>query len=224
MGIYAYAEGPVTVEGDDTPTVGVVKQGAQMVRDVPTQCVKDGQLTLVLNNAVANWPMANELAGRINSVMAPEGPELAIAIDPKSVVVKVPAYEQANPATFISTILTSYIDPSMIYTGAVVLINEKTGTIVVGVDVEISPVAVHVKGLTIKAAAPPAEPGPAAPAAPQEPQSQPFARIDPQGRGGAKLSDLMAALNQLKIEPRDRIDAIRAIHKTGKLHARLIEE
>ena len=226
MGIYAQAEGPVTVEGEDIATVGVIKGGAQMVRDVTTHCIQDGKLTLVLNNAVATWSVAAELASLINGVMAPEGPELATAIDPKNVVIEVPSYEQAKPGTFISTILTAYVDSDMVNTGtgAVVVVNEKTGQIIVGADVEISPVLVHVNGLAIRVDAPAEEPGGAAPTEPQVPQAGPFAKIDPQRRAGAKLSDLMTALNQLNVEPRDCIEAIRAIHKSGKLYARLIEE
>ena len=228
MGIYAYAEGEITVEDAVTPTVGVIAKGAQMVRDVRAgQVVKDGKLTLVLNNSVANWPMANELANQINGTMAPEGPDLATAVDAKNVVVEVPAYEQAKPGTFISTILTSYFPAAIINTGAVVSVNEKAGIIVIDGDVEISPVLVKVGDLTITSTPPPAptgaeDEGQAPP--PPQPEEQPFVRIDPGRRGGAKLADLMTALNQLKVDPSDCIAVIREIDKLGKLHARLIEE
>ena len=226
MGVYAMAEGPVTVEDDEIPTVGVVKGGAQMVKSVRTHCVKNGRLTLVLRDPIANWPMANELAELINGVMSPEGPKLARAEDGKNVVIDVPHYEQADPATFIMRVLTSYVAPEMVNTRAVVVVNEKAQTIVVGAHVEISPVLLRVEGLTITTITTPGDEPPAAeaPAESAEPEEQPFVRIDPKRSGGAKLSDLLAALNQLKVDTRACIDVIREIDKSGKLHAVLIEE
>jgi flagellar P-ring protein precursor FlgI len=221
MGIFAFAEGPVTIESDDSPTAGVVKQGAQMVRDVRAHAIKDGKLTLVLNNAVAGWPMAAELASLINSALVPDDPDLAIAVDPKNVVIEVPEYERANPANFINEILNTRVYTSMVNTGAVVAVNEKAGTIVVDGEVEIAPIVVRVKGLTITVVAPQQDPNAGAAAQPQE---QPFIELDPSKRGGAKLKDLLAALNQLNVEVGDCIALIREIHKSGKLYARLIEE
>ena len=224
MGIFAYAEGPITIQDDQNSTVGIVKGGAQMVKDVRSQCVRNGQVTLVLDQPIANWPMATELASLINSVMAPEGPALAKAVDQKNVVIDLPEYELADPSTFITTVLTSYVDSAMINTGAVVVVNEKAQTIVVGADVEISPVLLRVEGLTITTVVTPADDAAQDAQTPQRPEKQPFVKIDPRKRGGAKLSDLLAALNQLKVDTTACINVIREINKSGKLHARLIEE
>jgi flagellar P-ring protein precursor FlgI len=222
MGVFAFAEGPITVENSDVPTVGVVPEGAQLTRSVFSECITDGRLTLVLRNDVATWPMANNLASLINGVMAPDGPEIARAIDEKNVVVFVPPAQLSNPATFISQILTSYIDPAMIGTGARVVINERTGTIVMTGDVEISPVVISHNGLTISTITPPPPFDPEA--EPGAPSEGGFIGLDPDHRGGARLSDLIAAFNQLKVPAQDRITIIKEIKKSGKLHATLIIE
>ena len=54
--------------------------------------------------------------------------------------------------------------------------------------------------------------------------SQGFFKLDPSQRGGANLSDLLTAFNQLKVEARDRIAILRELHRSGKLHAQLVLE
>ena len=51
-----------------------------------------------------------------------------------------------------------------------------------------------------------------------------FVSVDPEQRGGAKLADLLAAFNQLKVEATDRIAILKEIHRSGKLHAQLITQ
>lgn len=155
MGTFAFAEGYITIENPNSATVGVIANGAQLTRDIFVNCVKDSMITLVLNNDVATWPMATNIASVVNGRMAPDGPEIARAIDGKNVMIRLSPADEANPATFISTILTSWIDPGMVVTGARVVINERTGTIVMTSDVEISPLVISHGGLTITAVTPP---------------------------------------------------------------------
>ena len=219
--VFAFAEGPVTIEGDENATVGLVKGGAQLTRDVMSRYLDGaGRITLVINDVNASWPMASNLANLINGLMAPDGPDIATAVDQKNVVVEVPVEARSSPAGFISQILQSYVDPTQIGSGARVVINERTGTIVISQNVQISPVIISHKGLTITALTPPLVPTPENP----QPNELRFLTLDPQNRGGAQLADLMNAFNQLKVESQDRIAIIKEIHRSGKLHAQLVIE
>lgn len=223
MDTFAFAEGSVVMERASAPTVGVIPDGAQLTKDIFVNCVQDGMITLVLNSDVATWPMANNIASLINGRLSPDGPEVARAQDGKNVLVRLSPADQGNPATFISTILTSWIDPALVVTGARVVINERTGTIVMSSDVEISPLVISHGGLTITTVTPPALPDPELPSDPallNAPKR--FIGIDPGRRGGAKLSDLVAAFNQLDVPAKDRIAIINSIRKTGKLHATVV--
>ena len=51
---------------------------------------------------------------------------------------------------------------------------------------------------------------------------QPFAAMDPDNRGGTRLADLLSAFNQLKVPAKDRIEIIKTMHSSGKLHAKLV--
>ncbi len=220
--VFAFAEGPVIVEDTANPNTGIIKRGAQLVRDVRAQYMDEqGQVTLVLDDSIASWPTASNLAGHINSAMTlDEGPNLARAVDPKNIIVAIPPADRADPAAFLSQFLTSYIDPALIGSGAKVKINEKTGTIIFGADVQISPVVISHKGLTITTLTPPPV---ATPDRPLEDKSA-WLALDPQQRGGARLSDLLSALKQLRVDAADRIAIIKELEKVGKLHAKLIVE
>ena len=219
--VFAMAQGAVTIEDAARPTTGVVKGGAQLTRDIFARYMDDqGRMTLVLNDSVATWPIANSISSLINGVAAPDGPPIAKAVDQKNVVVQIPAFERNDPSAFISQIMLSYIDPSQIGTGARVVINEKTSTIIITGDVQISPVLISHKGLTITTITPKPVPTQLNP----QTETTDFVGIDPDKRGGAKLADLMNAFNQLKVDAADRIAIVKELHRSGKLHAQLIME
>ncbi len=219
--VFAFAEGAITIEDDNIQTNGVVHRGAQLTRDVMSRFMDDrGIMHLILDQPNASWSVANYVASNINGVMSPDGPVLARAIDQKNVLVKLPDYALKDPASFISQVLQIYVHPDQITSGARVVINEQTGTIVVTGDVEISPVIISHKGLTITTITPARVPTPEEPMA----EDRTFIAVDPQNRGGTKLGDLLEAFNQLKVDAHDRIEIIKTIAKSGKLHATLIIE
>ena len=105
-------------------------------------------------------------------------------------------------------------------TEARVQINERTGTLIVTGDVEISPVVISHKGLTITTIEPTPVPTPRAPVV----KTKDVVPLDTTARGGAKLQDLVNALEQLKVPAEDRIVIVKELYKTGMLHAKLIVE
>jgi flagellar P-ring protein precursor FlgI len=219
--VLAYAEGPIVIENPQALTVGRVPRGAQLTADVMSRLMdRYGRITLVINPQNASWPVANNLANLINDLIAPDGPRVARAIDAKNVILEVPMWQRDDPAQFISPILQTYLDPSQVSVGGRVVINERTGTIVISGDVQVSPVIISHRGLTITTITPPPVPNAAQPIV----QQHGFVGIDPDNRGGAKLADLLAAFNQLKVPAEDRIEILKLMHESGKLHARLILE
>jgi flagellar P-ring protein precursor FlgI len=218
--IFAFAEGPVSIEDEDIPTVGKVPAGATLTRDVMTRHVQNGQVTLVIDAQHASWPVARNLAQNINDEMNPEGDPLARAIDPKNVTVQVPMWERNDPSLFLSKLMVMSFPTPLMPIEARVVINERTGTIVMTGDVEISPVVISKKGLTITRITPAPIPDAANPGE----DEHRFIGVDPADAGGAKLADLIEAFNQLKVEAKDRIEIIKAIDASGHLHAQLIYE
>ncbi|MCC7144902.1 MAG: flagellar basal body P-ring protein FlgI [Phycisphaeraceae bacterium] len=216
--VFAFASGPVSIEDADAPTVGVVKQGAQLTRDVVARFMNEyGQITLVLNSEDAGWANAHAISDLLNQEMAPDGPPLAQATDPKNIIVNLPMWERSNPAAFISRVLQCYMDLSSLNTGARVQINERTQTIIVGADVQISPVVISHGGLTITTITPPPQPSEQTPMV----QTNNFVGLDPDRRGGTRLKDLLDAFEQLKVPASERIEIVKELKRIGKLHAEL---
>jgi flagellar P-ring protein precursor FlgI len=155
----------------------------------------------------------------INDAESTNGETLATAVDPKNVLVQIPQIEQAHPDSFISRVQSLGPIP-LLATEARVQINERTGTMIITGDVEISPVVISHKGLTISTVSPTPVPTVINPITKQKD----VIPLDTTGTGGAKLNDLVSVLDQLKVPAEDRITIIEELYKTGKLHAKLIIE
>jgi flagellar P-ring protein precursor FlgI len=220
-GIYAMSEGPVILEDPSTPTGGVVKGGCVTETEFHMPYVHDGRFTLVLEDPAASWITASSIAQIVNQSEAPDGREiLATALDPKTVEVVVPTAEREHPDAYIARVQRLPVPERLLAGEARVQINERTHTMVITGDVEISPVVISHQGLTITTTAPPV------PATAQNPRvlQKSAIPVDTTGSGGAKLQDLVNALDQLKVPAEDRITIIKELYKTGKLHAKVISE
>ncbi len=217
-GIFALAEGRVVAEDPSNPVTGVIKGGAIMEADLPAKYIENGKLTLVIEDPSASWTTASTIAKIINDAESTTGEILAIALDPKNVVVLIPTNEQLRPDSFISRV--QRLPVPLLPTEARVQINERTGTMIVTGDVEISPVVISHRGLTISTINPAPVPTPRTPVLTQ----RGVIAIDTTLNGGAKLQDLVNALDQLRVPAEDRITIMKELYKTGKLHAKLIVE
>lgn len=214
--IFALASGPLTIEDPSNPLVGKVIGGAVMEQTLRTDLVNNGRFILIIENPSASWATASTIAKVINDAEGDLGAQ-AVAVDPKNVVVMLPQIEKDRPDSFIARVQALPLpDISM---EARVTINEKTGSLIFTGDVEISPVVIIHKGLTITVI--PQQPGRPAPPVPVTKEA---IALDPQNTGGAKLQDLVATLDQLKVPAEDRIEIVKQLHKTGKLHAKLVME
>jgi flagellar P-ring protein precursor FlgI len=215
---FAMSEGPVVLEDPSTPTVGKVASGAVMEMDLPAHYIDNGRFTLVIEDPSASWTNASTIAKIINDAEGNNGETLAIAADPKNVIVNIPVNEREHPDSFISRV--QRLPVPLLPSEARVQINDKTGTMILTGDVEISPVVISHKGLTISTIDPRPVPTPRTPVV----NTKDVIALDTTNEGGAKLQDLVNALDQLKVPAEDRIAIVKELYKTGKLHAKLIVE
>ncbi len=205
--VYALAEGAIHLENPEHPTAGRIHNGCQMEADVYTPFIDDGLITLVLEKNHANFQTSSDIAGIIRQTYFQHHPNDIQAINASNIAMKVPDIYVDDPVDFISILLDTQVyapEPE-----ARVVINERTGSIVISGDVQIGDVVVSHKNIVVDAAA----------------QVPPFAALDPQDEGDSpKLTALVDALNALKVPNADAIDIIKNIERSGKLHGRLIIE
>jgi flagellar P-ring protein precursor FlgI len=218
-GIFALSEGPIVLEDPSTPTVGVVKNGCVMETDLRANYIENGQFTLIIEDPSASWTMASTIAKIINDAGDGDvGETLAVAVDPKNVIVTIPKSERERPDSFISRV--QRLPVPILPTEARVTINDRTGTIIMTGDVEISPVVISHKGLTITTINPAPVPSPRNPIV----SNSDVVALDTVNQGGGKLQDLVNALDKLQVPSEDRIEIVKQLYETGKLHAKMIIE
>lgn len=222
---YALAEGPVDLETGGVETRGRVRGGARIIRDAVPPPVED-TFNLILDPPFAGWAAASQVAIAINSKAQPEAlglggaPAVAHAVDDRTVRVTVPAAERADRAGFIADVLSAEVSLAQLELPAQVIYNQRTQAIIVTGDVEISPVAISHKDLTITTVTPAPVPSVANPVT----ESERWAgmKMNAKPAQTAKLSDLLGALKQLNVSPEEQINILQMLHKTGKLQAKLI--
>jgi flagellar P-ring protein precursor FlgI len=215
---FAVAKGELEPDDNPNPLKGVIRGGAVMEVDLSPKYIDDtGKFQLIIAQPSASWAMSSTIAKMINE--SSDTDDVAVALDPKNVLVQIPASERSRPDQFIARILALPV-PAQAQTQseARVLIDDKTGTMIVTGDVEISPVVISHKGLTITTITPPPVPTVRNPLV----ATKASIPLDTTNQGGARLQDLANAFDQLKVPAEDRIVIIKDLYETGKLHAKLI--
>jgi len=216
--VLGQAWGRVTIEDSATPTVGRVVNGARLHSNFTNPYIQDGLVTLVLKREYARPSMALKIAEAINSDAEFQAFSIqpAKAIDSSNVVVRMPSTNYADPLDFIDKLLKAEImDPPVDLPK--VMINERTGTIIIGEDVEVKPSLINHKGII--AEIPPAEGDP-------EEFPRMFVDIDTDMRFrqmngetimNMKLKALQSALDAVKVTTQDMIDIIKTLHAQGAI-------
>ena len=143
--------------------------------------------------------------------------------DAKNVKILLPSGERQIPSNFIATLLTIQIDPSLIQSKARIVINEKQGIIAISGNVEISPIGIAHRGLSITTITPVPAATIAAPIY-TETRYVGMDTSDRASRTSTRLQDLLAAFDQLKVSVEDQIAIIFEMKKTGALHAEIITQ
>jgi flagellar P-ring protein precursor FlgI len=216
---YAVAYGKIEIEDGESPTTGKVSGGAQIIRDLPSMPIEAG-FDLIIDTQAAGWSTAKLLAAVINENAQPQGPAVAFAIDERTVRVDIPEHERSAKAAFLDRALSAPVPTSLLDLPAQVICNERTGVIVVTGDVEISPGIISHKDLVITTTVPPPQPSVINPLV----ERSRYTALDTQNRPKerARLSDLLAAFKQLDVAPKQQIEVLQLLHKTGRLHARFV--
>lgn len=227
--VYAIAQGPVSIGGFNVsagrdevqrnhPVVGRVPGGASVTTPVRSSALDGRQICLVLHNP--DYTTAGRLADAVNREI---GKVCARAVNASMVQIAVPS-ASTDLVQFITRVEQLEVVPD---SPARVVINERTGTIVIGEAVRIAPVAISHGSLTIRVRSewrvsqpPPFSHGGETVVVPHDEielqeEGAGLVALPPQG----SLNELVAALNTLGVKPRDLIAIIQALKAAGALEA-----
>ncbi|HLH33857.1 MAG TPA: flagellar basal body P-ring protein FlgI [Alloacidobacterium sp.] len=227
--IYAEAQGPLVLGGYAVATNGNLKQynhpttarvpdGAMVERSVPLDLTKMRTLSLLLNDA--DFRTAELMAGAINKEMTRP---IAHAVDSRRIML------DASPGEDIPALLAQVESVEVqTYPRARVVVNERTGTVVIGGDVRLQPVSILHGGLSINVVTEyqVSQPNPftqgttqVVPQTTIQTQDQPANRIEL--KQGATVDMLVENLQQIGATARDIISILQAMKEAGALEAEL---
>ena len=227
--VYAVAQGSVAIggfsaEGDaakvtkGVPTVGRISNGALIEREIDFALNRLGQVRMALRNP--DFTTAKRIAAAVNDFI---GQPTAEPLDPSTVQLSIPPKYHGNVVELITEIEQLQVEPDL---PAKIVIDERSGVIVMGRDVRVSMVAVAQGNLTV-----------AITETPQVSQPAPFSRgqtrvvprtqvgVTEDGkklamiRDGVSLQHVVDGLNALGIGPRDMISILQAIKASGAIQA-----
>lgn len=232
--VYAVAQGPVFTNSfsfggqaaaaqKNHPTAGRIPEGALVERELPN--VLAGRNALRLNLQQPDFTTASRIAAAINGRFRSG---TATCKDGGSIEIAIPSEYSSRTVEFIASLETLEVKAD---TMAKVVMNERTGTIVMGENVRIATVAVSHGNLTLQVKE-----------TPKVSQPQPFAekgttvvvprtelnvKEDKGGglavlREGANIGDVVRALNAIGVTPRDLIGIMQALKAVGALQAELV--
>ncbi|MEQ8210393.1 MAG: flagellar basal body P-ring protein FlgI [Lacipirellulaceae bacterium] len=201
--VYALCEGDIMLDDEKLPTVARIHNGCQMEEDVFTPLEQDGYVTLILDRHHANFQTATEVVESVRRSFSDENEEMVKAVNAANIVVQIPEQYRGEPVTFLADLLDINVyspEPE-----ARVVINPRSGSIVISGDVTIGEVVVSHKNVVIEIT-----------------EQAKFEAIGDEQAPNARLQSLVTALDSLKVPAEDVIDIIQGIEANGKLHGQLI--
>lgn len=232
--VYALAQGPLSLGGafaaggsgaavqKNHPTSGMIPGGALIERSAGIELANRPTFDLELRRP--DFATAN----RVEKALAEAfDAGTAKAIDPGTVRLTVPEPLRDRPVEFLALALEVPVNPDV---PARIVLNERTGTIVMGGAVQISRVSITHGNLTVAVAErwnvsqpnPLAQNGRTVATPEQRVEAAEEAGKSVLLEDGARVEDLVAALNKLGVTPRDMIAIFEAIRAAGALHAELV--
>lgn len=231
--IYAVGQGAViaggaSAEGDaasvvqGVPTSGVIPAGARVEREIDFQFATLTRVRLALRTA--DFTTADRIERAINRDF---GRRVARMLDAGTVSLDIDATGARSPAHALSRVENILVEPQQ---KARVVVDHRSGTIVMGADVRISRVAVSQGNLSLRIEEQPlvVQPNPFAQGETVVvPRTGAFLEEEPgtglaEVSGGTSLSEVVSGLNALGVSPRDMIDILKSIKAAGALHAEFV--
>jgi len=228
--VYAVAQGPISVGGFNVGaggaqarknhvTVGRIPRGATVEREVPSRIFDHDSLCFILERP--SFVTAANAAAAINKQF---DQHIAQAFTAGTIHVRIPEERFATPIGFVAEVEDVLFDGDE---KARVVINERTGTVIVSGNVTVTPVSVAHGGLTVKVKSTPlvSQPPPLSPGQTVVTTEEEIAFEEQDGFllpvSGASAQELAETLNKLMLTPRDIISVFQALKEAGALNAEL---
>ncbi|KZN13492.1 flagellar basal body P-ring protein FlgI [Marinomonas sp. TW1] len=232
--VYAIAQGNVVVGGlgangadgsrisGNVPTVGRIPNGASVERIVPSSFNRGDTLTFNLNRP--DFTTAKHVSDKINDLL---GQGVATTLDATSIRVSAPR-DPSQRVTFLSILENLEVDVAE--ERARIVVNSRTGTIIIGQHVKVSPAAITHGSLTVTIQEVPPQVGQDGTVTGGETIVSPREGIEISNNSGhmfmfdpgASLNDIVRAVNQVGAAPGDVMAILEGLKQAGAINADLV--
>ncbi|RMD87319.1 MAG: flagellar basal body P-ring protein FlgI [Candidatus Dadabacteria bacterium] len=231
--VYAVAQGSVTVGGfavgaggdsaqKNHPTVGIIAEGAIVERAIPFDLFQSKRIRIVLRHP--DFTTMTRVVREINLFF---GKPLARAVDAASVEVPITGKYAPDPIGLVAQLEAIQVEQDV---GAKVVVNERTGTIIIGENVTINTIALAHGNLhiTVRSETQVSQPPPLAQTGQTQVVTNADIKVSEEGgnfavvKKSVTLRELVDALNSLGATPRDLISIFNALKRAGALNAELV--
>lgn len=229
--VYAFCGGPIALDPKGPQTAGKIHKGCRLEEDFRNAFVRDDKVTLVLEKAHASFQTADAIAEKLNEstavfwaepraadgevVSAAQNQEprnkkkkavYARALDPVNVEVLIPPVYLDSPVQFVAHLLEARILPPE--NSALVIVDKRSGVVIVGEDVTIGKVAVSHNNISVQTGDGAAD--------------GPLYLLDQDGdTTRTRLDALVKSLNALRLSSDDIISIIENLNESRALYGRL---
>lgn len=198
---YAVAEGAVVIgqangAGAKSQTGVYMPGGGRIEREFKPEILREGMIDLSLKNP--DFTTSHRISQSINKNFRQV---IARPLDPAHIQIRVPDEYQEELTSFMAEMENLTVEPDL---KSVVVVNERTGTVVMGGDVRISEVIVSHNGLSIAVGA-----------------GKDAKRDNLVPVPGGTIGDLVKGLNQMGVKPEDLVSILQSLHASGALKAEL---
>lgn len=202
--VYAVAQGAISIGGADKDRIttgGRIPNGAIIEKDIQADFASRKMFRLTLHN-----PDFTTAARAVLTINRELGGHYASAKDAGTIDIVTPFAYENRGVELLATIESINVNPD---SRAVVIVNEKTGTVVIGERVKISKVAISHGSISLKVASDAKKTGSG--------EGEKIAVLD----SGANVGDLVQSLNKLGVTPKDLITILQTIKSAGALQGEL---
>lgn len=205
--IYAIAQGAVTTGSSSNLLSANIAQGAVVEREVAYNLSQQQDLTLSLKSA--NFQNAIKIQHVLNETF---GQESAVAIDSRTIKLRLP--ENLTPVEFVALVQEVQFDYS---TSSKIIIDEKSGTIVAGVDVPVRPVVVTSGDITLKITNEPLLDEKNAQKLDASTSFDPNTTTISANEPNTTISNVVKALQKMGASPKNMISILEAMRQSGAI-------
>ncbi len=231
--VYAIAQGPVTVGGfsiegggdsaqKNHPTVGTIAEGGVVERSIPFDLFQSKRVRIVLRQP--DFTTMKRVVQELNREI---GSPIALAVDSASVEIPLSAELMRDPISLVSKLENIEVEPDI---GAKIIVNERTGTIIMGEHVRVSTVALAHGNLniSIRTETQVSQPGALAQTGNTAVVTNSDVTVGEENRslgiikGSVSLGEVVGAINAIGATPRDLIAILTALKRAGALNAELV--